>query len=163
MLNDSQANDEEALYTAVGSIVINWGVAEQALVMISVMLLRSSGVNRPPKPRKIKALSERIEFIGKCFDASPKLAELKNDAHNLLSDFKQLKERRDELIHGAIISSTPKDGSYHFAKLDFINGHHYGREIKFDIKEYPGFLDEIHKLGEDSARLAASLMKKLSL
>lgn len=157
----NKTDDEmEALYKAVGSMVIQWGQAEQTLDMIVALLFHNYDGNKLSK-RIPKMLDPKIKFIKSCFDTSPELAKHKDRGYALLSEFERLSSKRHEMIHGAIADVIPEDDVFKFTKLDIINGYHHVREFDFDIKEFPKLIDELIKLGANSIKLADALMDKL--
>ncbi len=155
----SADDDMDPLYRAVGSIVVQWGQAEQTLEMIVAMLYHSYGGKKHAK-RIPQPLSRKIMFVRRCLENK----ELKPHVvamERLLLDFEKLSTKRHDLIHGAISSVTADDGIYRFAKLDLKDGFHHAREFEFDIREFPGFYDELIKLGRDSIEVANKLIGKL--
>lgn len=95
-------DDEEldALFKAVGFVVVQWGQAEQSLEMIVAMLYQDLG-GKPLTNRIPVLLTPKLDFVGKCLTTIPTLHQFKLDGNALIQRFKELSQKRHDLIHGA--------------------------------------------------------------
>jgi hypothetical protein len=151
-------DDEEldALFRAVGFVVVQWGQAEQSLEMIVAMLYQSLGgksfAKRIPVP-----LTPKLEFVQKCFTRLPRLQRFEAEGDALVQKFRQLSQTRHDLIHGAIASVSMDQGDFHFAKLDVKEGFHVVREFRFELAEFPKLTNDLIDLGAAANALGRKL------
>lgn len=151
-------DDEEidALFRAVGSVVVLWGQAEHSLDMIVAILHQGFGGKQIEK-RIPQLLSPKLEYLSKCLSKIPSLAKFQSEGESLISNFRKLSEKRHDLVHGAIASLSLQDGAFIFTKLDIKNDFHVMREFRLDSSDYPAFTQELIELGAQSTAFAQRL------
>lgn len=148
--------DLDALFKAVGFVVVNWGQAEQTLEMIVAMLYQQLGgkrlVKRIPVP-----LSAKVAFMEKCLNQLPALSQLKTQSQELAQTFTRVGKKRHDLIHGAIASLTMENGGFKFSKLDVRGEVHVLRTFHFEAATFPAFTQELIDLGSSALALGSAL------
>jgi hypothetical protein len=150
--------DEEldALFKAVGFVVVQWGQAEQSLELAIAILYQNLG-GKPLAKRLPKMLETKLDFLSKCLAKIPTLGHLKADGEALVADFRKLSDKRHDLIHGAIASVSPIDGGFNFAKLDIRDDKHVVREFRLEGSEFPKLTKELIDLGSQATTFAHRL------
>ncbi|QPD02849.1 MAG: hypothetical protein Nkreftii_000623 [Candidatus Nitrospira kreftii] len=118
-------NELDALFKAVGFVVVQWGQAEQSLDLTTAILYQDLE-GRPLVKRLPKMLETKLEFVEKCLAKMPSLASVRADGEVLVADFRTLSAKRHDLIHGAIASVTFPRFHRHLYKEEFdeIGGQH---------------------------------------
>jgi hypothetical protein len=101
----------DALFKAVGFVVVQWGQSEQSLDMLVAMIYQQLGGKRFAK-RLPKMLATKLDFLHKCFSNIVALAPFKAEAGKLIADFGRLSDRRHDLIHGAVASLSSQNGAF---------------------------------------------------
>lgn len=155
-------DDEEldALFKAVGFVVVQWGQAEQSLEMIVAILYQNLG-GKPLTNRIPVLLTPKLEFIRKCLTTIPTLHHFKPEGEALMDAFKRLSEKRHDLIHGAIASLSLDNGGFSFVKLDVKDGFHVARELRFESAEFPKLTKDLIDLGAAATALARKLWDRV--
>lgn len=146
----------DALFKAVGFVVVQWGQAEQSLDMIVAMLYQNLG-GKPLVRRIPVMLKPKLEYAGKCLSQIPTLQNFRHEGEALISKFDELSEKRHDLVHGAIASLSMKESAFRFAKLDVKDGFHVVREFRFDSAEFPRFTKDLIDLGAAATALGRRL------
>ena len=153
----SYDNDElDALFKAVGFVVVQWGQAEQSLDIITAILYQQLGGKQFAK-RVPKMLTTKLEFLSKCLSQTSALAPFQAEGDSLVENFRKLGDSRHDLIHGAIASVSPQNGAFMFAKLDIENDVHVMREFRFDSEDFPALTNDLIDLGAKATALARRL------
>jgi len=150
----------DALFKAVGFVVIQWGQAEQSLEMIVAMLYQSLG-GKPLTNRIPVLLTPKLEFVEKCLTSLPPLHQFKSEGDALIRKFEELSQRRHDLIHGAVASLSIEDGGFSFIKLDVKDGFHVARPVRFESSEFPKLTKDLIDLGAASTALAKKLWERV--
>ena len=147
--------DMDALFRAIGFIVVQWGQAEQSLDLLVAALFQECGGKRLAKKNRMPfMLTPKLEFVRKCVTQLPKLAPFREDRLALVSAFESLSEKRHDLIHGAVSSLSPVDDAFPFLKLDVKDNEHHVREIRLEASEFPALANDLVRLGADAGALA---------
>jgi len=146
----------DALFKAVGFVVVQWGQAEQSLEMIVAMLYQNLG-GKPLAKRIPVLLAPKLEFVQKCLARLPKLQQFKAEGEALVQKFEELSQKRHDLIHGAIASVAMDKGGFQFAKLDVKDGFHVLREFRFESADFPSLTKDLIDLGAAATSLARKL------
>lgn len=149
-------SDLEALFLAVGFIVIQWGQAEQSFDLATNILFGSFDGKRFAK-RMPKMLETKIEFFKKMASNTPKLSHLKTAFDSLSERFERLAATRHAIIHGAIASIEAENGEFKFIKLHAGYDIHFVNDFHFKFSEFPTLSKELLDLGADMARFAHQL------
>ena len=151
-------NELDALFKAVGFVVVQWGQAAQSLELIVAMLYQNLGGKK--FARRIPVLlTAKLEFVQKCLNALPDLQSLKTEGETLVRKFEELSEKRHDLIHGAIASVSMEQGGFQFAKLDVRDGFHHFREFRFESAKFPHLTKDLIDLGAAAAALGIKLLE----
>ncbi len=158
--HNSKFNQEEmdALFKAVGFIVVQWGQAEQSLDLIVATLYQNLGGNRFEK-RIPRMLEPKLAYLRKCLSQLPKLSALQNEGEMLVSKFEGFSSSRHDLIHGALGNLSLEEGVFRFHKLDIKNDIHVVREVLFDPEDFPKIADYLISLGKDAADFGHKLLR----
>ncbi|MEQ1766836.1 MAG: hypothetical protein ABL859_05355 [Methylotenera sp.] len=147
-------NDElDALFKAVGFVVVQWGQAEQSLDLATGVLYKHLGGMALSKHLPMM-LETKLKFIEKCFAKLPTLARFRADGEDLIADFRSLSATRHDLIHGAIASVSATNGGFDFMKLDFNNDDHVVREFRFEGEDFPKLTKNLIDLGARATTFA---------
>lgn len=146
----------DALFKAVGFVVVQWGQAEQSLELATAILYQNLG-GKPLAKRLPKMLETKLEFVSKCLVKLPRLAHLRADGDALVAGFRKLSVKRHDLIHGAIASVTATDGGFSFAKLDIQNDKHVVREFRLEGSDFPELTKDLIDLGDRATTFARRL------
>jgi hypothetical protein len=146
-----------ALCAAIGFVVINWSIAEQALDGWVAIAYHDHG-GKDLRKNIPKQLSVKVEFLTRCFQERPSLSEFKSDALALLPRVTALALKRHDLVHGAITSVTSKDGVFPLSKLDFEKQAIRVRQVHFDLRKFDDLAKELLDLGSDVADLGNRLL-----
>lgn len=151
-------DDEEldALFKAVGFVVVQWGQAEQSLDLIVAMLFQNLG-GKPLSKRIPVMLKPKLKYVRNCVTQIPILQKFRQEGEALIFKFEELSEKRHDLIHGAIASLSLEDGAFRFAKLDVKDGFHVVREFRFDSAEFPRLTKDLIDLGAATTTLGHKL------
>jgi len=153
-------NELDALFKAVGFVVIQWGQAEQSLEMIVAMLYQSLG-GKPLINRIPVLLTPKLEFVGKCLVTLPPLQQFKSEGELLIRRFEELSQKRHDLIHGAVASLSMENGGFSFVKLDVKDGFHVARPFRFESSEFPQLTKDLIDLGNAATALAKKLWERV--
>lgn len=148
----------DALFKAVGFVVVQWGQAEQSLDLATGVLYKHLGGKALAK-RLPKMLETKLEFIEKCLAKLPILARFRADGESLAADFRSLSATRHDLIHGAIASVSATNGGFDFMKLDFDNDDHVVREFRLEGDDFPKLTKDLVDLGARATTFAQQLWK----
>ena len=150
-------NDEEqnALYSQVGFIVINWGHCEQSLELLINTLHRQFGGDKLPKRKKMpRQLSSKLDFVKECVLGIPVLSPYKDELDNLVRDFEAVKQTRHDLMHGAITDDPVINGVFTFIRLQAESDIHEVKPFQYDLKNFPKLSETLVRLGADAPKVA---------
>ena len=124
---DKTAHDEfRALCTAVGFIVLNWGMAEQQLdILVNIAFRHCGGDALRPHKGIPRHYSEKVDFLKACFKKLPALEPFASEGRSLVERVSARASKRNDLVHGSLASVTPeKNGAFRFNKVGYeIDGH----------------------------------------
>ena len=146
----------DALFKAVGFVVVQWGQAEQSLDLATGVLYQNLG-GKPLAKRLPKMLETKLEFIEKCLAKLPTLTHLRAEGTGLIADFRSLSATRHDLIHGAIASVSVTDAGFDFMKLDFKDNNHIVRVFRFEGEDFPKLTKDLIDLGSRTITFARQL------
>ena len=158
-MTPAKPDDSDALYSAVGFVVVQWGIAEQLLDGVVAMLYHSFG-GRTLAKRLPKQLEVKLKFVRKCVTTNPDLAPFAVKIASVADTFERLSSLRHDLIHGAIASLTAEGGMvFKFQKLDFMDPHmHRLRVVRFDAADFPKLTEDLVDLGSLTGEVAKELI-----
>ncbi len=144
--------DLQALFKAVGFVVIQFGQAEQSLDLIVASIFQ--GTEKSDRPKRIpKMLEPTLNYLRESIDKFDVLAGAKDRILLLAEDFERMSGLRNDIIHGAIADVSPHEGAFAFAKLDIHHGFHHVREFHLDLKKFPELADQLIELGSRAAEI----------
>lgn len=146
----------DALFKAVGFVVVQWGQAEQSLDLATALLYQTLG-GKPLARRLPKMLDTKLDFVSKCVAKIPALAGVRPEGDALVAEFRRLSAKRHDLIHGAIASVAPTGGGFGFAKLDIQDDMHVLREFRFEAADFPTLTKDLIDLGSRATVFARRL------
>jgi hypothetical protein len=106
----------EALYPAVGAVVIYWSLLEQAMEHWVAMIYRHPGGDKGWKQVPY-LLRPKIEYLRTKFGDMPDLASCSKDGLTLLEKIEKIAQIRDIMVHGAISSYHPETEMLKFVRL----------------------------------------------
>lgn len=159
--HSAEHEDMDALFRAIGFIVVQWGQAEQSLDLLVAALFQECGGKRLTKKNRMPfMLAPKLEFVRKCVTQLPKLAPFRDEGLSLVSVFETLSKKRHDLIHGAVASLSPVDNAFPFLKLDVKDNVHHVREIRLEASEFPVLTKDLVRLGADAGSLARKVWEQ---
>jgi hypothetical protein len=147
----------QAFCSAIGFIEVNWAFAEQQLdhwaQLCFVTLGGSNDEGEMPR-----SFSRKIKFLRKSFKNIPALAPYKERALEILGRADKLSETRHDATHAVITSMDDVDGVYEMVnkKLN-IDGSHWIKEVRFDVRDFPALSLKLVLLGKDAVHLSNEL------
>ena len=151
----SDTDAENALYSQVGFIVIQWGHCEQSLELLVTTLFRQYGGNALPKRKRMpRQLSDKITFVKECVAALQTLKSFRDEIEGLINKFESLKQKRHDLIHGALTDDSVIDGVYSFIRLETHPDIHEVKAFHYDLKAFPNIAKDLVRLGADAPKIA---------
>jgi hypothetical protein len=106
----------DALYPAVGSVVIYWSLVEQSLEHWVAIIYHHPGGNKDKKQIPF-LLGAKLTFLRARFSDAPDLAGMSSEGLALLNKIEQMAKTRDILVHGAISAYQPKTQRLKFIRL----------------------------------------------
>lgn len=152
----------ESLFKTIGFVVVQWSHCEQTLELLVNTLFRQYGGNKLPKRKKMpKQLGEKIAFVKECALHIPSLAPFRAEIEVLVSNFEALKQKRHDLVHGALSDATAVDGVYSFIRLDTHPDIHEVKDFQYDLKAFPSLAEALVQLGEDVSKVAKRVFDAL--
>lgn len=151
----AEYEDMDALFLAIGFIVVQWGQAEQSLDLLVAALFQECGGKRlARKSRMPVMLGPKLDFVRKCLTQLPKLTSFNEEGLALVVAFDRLSQKRHDLIHGAVTSLSPVDDAFSFVKLDVKDNFHHAREVRLEASEFPVLTKDLVRLGADATAFA---------
>lgn len=152
--------DLDALFQAVGFVVVQWGQSEQSLEMIVAMLYQDLGGKALAKRIPV-LLTPKLGFVRKCLTTIPTMHQFRSDGEELIQKFEELSQKRHDLIHGAIAGLSLDNGGFPFVKLDVKDGFHVAREFRFEAAEFPKLAKDLIDLGAAANALGRKLWDRV--
>ncbi|WP_020485600.1 hypothetical protein [Methylomonas sp. MK1] len=154
-MNIPREDEENALYSQIGFVVVQWGHCEQSLeLLVNTLFLQYGSNNLPKRKRMPKQLGEKIAFVKECTSLIPSLAPFRNEIEDLLGNFEALTQTRHDLVHGALSDSPPVNGVYSFIRLETHPETHEIKEFQYDLKAFPNLAGDLVRLGADTPKIA---------
>lgn len=98
----------DTISASVGKIILFWGAAESYLNGLTILLLKPTN-NPPPNKGVPVSFSRKIDLLKRCYRGNPRLAPIRNEARQVLTDLKPLHDRRVILAHGNYQGLVPGD------------------------------------------------------
>ncbi|SFI39654.1 hypothetical protein [Nitrosomonas sp. Nm34] len=142
-------SDIGILYNIVGFIVVQWGFAEQSLDLMVANIFHYFDGHVLLKNRPIN-LGSKLKFLKECFNKIPELTEFRKESEELFLRFENAGIKRNDIVHGAILDITKKDGAFMFLKIDVKpTKYHSQRLVLLTESEWPVFQKELLDLGRD--------------
>lgn len=148
------------LYTAVGHLVVNWALIEQAIDMWCTLAYQSPGGGQVAKdlPRE---LSRKIRFLKDCLRQMPVLAPIAAEARQYLAGVKRISSARHFVIHGAIAGYDPGTHALRFVRLDLVDERtmHQQKELVISAKQLLDYGVECIDLAPKMQRITKRLIE----
>lgn len=151
----SNIDAENALYSQVGFIVVQWGHCEQSLeLLVNTLFLQYGGNKLPGRKRMPKPLSEKLAFVKECILQIPSLAPFRVELETLISDFETITQKRHDLVHGALTDDPVIKGVFTFIRLEKHPDIHEVKVFQYDLSKFPFLAETLVRLGADAPRVA---------
>lgn len=152
------ADEMRGLCTAVGFVVLIWGMIERQLDNWVMVIFHDCNGDtiRKDIPRSLKP---KIAFLRKAFRTLQVLEPFKDDALDMLQQVSQLSEKRHDFVHGSIEKVTPK--TFEFSRIEYSERHHHVKYKKFSAKNYPALSRSLLDLVSNTGRLSQRLLKTI--
>lgn len=152
-----EEDEYQALCKAVGFVVVNWAIAEQALDGWVAITWHDHG-GKDLLKRLPKHLEPKVDYLTECFSKLPSLHPQRDRALAILPRVTELSLTRHDLVHGAITSVTSKDGVFAFSRLSYEKRTHRVRETQFDLRKFEDLAVRLLDVGRDVAELGNELV-----
>lgn len=107
----------EPLYTAVGQLVVNWALMEQALESWVAVIYHQAG-GKLVTPKLSKRLGDKISLLRRWLVEIDQLAPFSPEGVTLLDRIEALGKTRNHIVHGAISEFEPSSLTLTFIKID---------------------------------------------
>lgn len=150
------------LYTGIGKITSLWALMEQALDAWVGIVFHSCG-GRKLRNGLPHGLKRKLEFLRTGFKQIPDLAPFKDDGLVLLEKIASNKDRRHDVVHGAISAVEAETGKFTFAILDARGDMHYASRKSLTHSDFQASAELFQELAFEVAifahRLAAQFLK----
>jgi hypothetical protein len=105
----------DALFKALGFIVVQWGQAEQSLdLLVAAMFEKHNGSHLLKKKKLPTMLQPKLQFVQKCFTELPHLHVFASDGELLIAEFNRLSKMRHDFVHGAVADFSANGGGFSF-------------------------------------------------
>lgn len=116
----------DALCPVVGSIAINWSMAESALEQMVLIFHKDCGGDKYEKMIPMM-LDRKIRFCRKCVNNLPSLTPYRDRLLRLLDRMAKLSQVRHDVIHGALSEYNERTRRIKFSRLrgDVLHHPHY--------------------------------------
>ena len=123
------------LYTAVGELVINWGLAESAITHILAVVFQGAG-GKHLETKLPGAFKRRMRFLRLCFKRIIELKTHQPEMDAIIDMAKQLVPMRNDVTHGSLANFHPENGEYTFVLLETndSDNFHYVHTVQVSIK-----------------------------
>jgi hypothetical protein len=154
-------SDLEALFKAIGFVVVQWGHAEQGLDLMVASIFRFYG-KHPLLKRRPRNLEPKVKFLRECFAKLPELQEFSAESEKLLQRFASAGTKRNDLVHGGIVQLAVENNAFRFLKIDVSpKEHHSIRSVVLDGADWPRYRKELLYLGKEGQSLAQRVGDRL--
>jgi hypothetical protein len=147
-------SDLEALFKAIGFVVVQWGLAEAALDLMVASIFHFYGEHPLLKTRP-RNLEPKIKFLRECFAKLPELQGFSAESEKLLQRFASAGTKRNDLVHGGIVERSVENNAFRFLKIDVSpKERHSIRSVVLDDADWPRYRKELLYLGKEEQSLA---------
>ena len=126
------------LCTAVGFILLNWGMVEQKIDMwVNTSFRHCGGKELRPNRDIPRAYNQKARFLNDCFKRLPALAPFASEGRSLVERVSAHATTRNDLVHSSLASFTPeKDGAFRFNKVRPVKHGHTVSTFTFSPKNF---------------------------
>lgn len=146
-MSSPEAIKHSMFLMALGSVTLSWSALEIYLDAITLIIHKNINGHTIEKDAPT-SLKRRKEFIKKCLKNIPEISKYHFEIKELIGDVDRLKEKRHDLIHGAITSQNyEKNTLIGLARI--VNS-------KVEIKEYSYTTKDIEALSDEISDVAKS-------
>jgi hypothetical protein len=147
----------------LGHVLINWSGAEQSLDMCVSIVFRQFQESQKGEDGLPKALNRKTTFMRKALRKIPALNEFSEFGVPVMDQVDKLATDRNDMIHGALSSTSAINGQWRFLKFDYGSTIHTVRSVAYSQADYQEAGKEMMALAADVQRLADRLQKFLLL
>lgn len=109
---------DEALYAAIGRLVLSWGLVEAGVDAMVDITRRLEGKNA----KHPRALKQKLEFLAAYFANLPIPEDSLAGYASLLRRIGALAEIRHDIVHGFAIEHGENTGQVSMVRLQFVDG-----------------------------------------
>ena len=136
-LPKSEADEFRALCMAIGFVVVNWAVIEQQIDnLVNVAFINCGGKALRKSGDIPRSLKQKTDFLQDCFKKLLPLQPFADEGRDLLGRVNSLSTKRHDLVHGAVMSLTPVNGSFQFRVVGYERENHTATEFTFHPDEF---------------------------
>jgi hypothetical protein len=150
-LAEHETEEDMALYSALGRVVVMWGQLEYHFGNGVQMLYDMHGgaplIARPPY-----SISEKRDFWKKCFNVLPNLVEYREEALKFAGDLKIASKNRHDLIHFSW-GLAPSEGLVGAVRGQSIKGTAVGHEHDELVLPFMALIDFAEKIDKLQMRM----------
>ena len=105
--------------------------------------------------------TKKKEFLAKCFNQLPLLAEYKEDGLRMLGEAFDTSLKKNNFTHGTLDSMVAENGVFHFHRLQHAETNFAVETFEFNPRaEWPILEKSLLALLRDSSQLSASLRNR---
>lgn len=138
---DDQNDDFRSLCTAVGFVVLNWGMIDQQLDILVNIVFRHCGGNRLRKDGDIPhSMKQKTTFLKQGFRSLPTLRPFAVEGRALMKRIEKRSRDRHDLAHGSLKQMAHVDGTYEFHIVEYHRDGHSIRSFKFGPDDFSTYL-----------------------
>jgi len=152
-----------AMCADLGHVLIHWSGAEQWLDMCVSIVFRQFLESQKWEDGLPKALNRKTTFMREAFRKIRALSEFAEVGISVMNRMDCVATDRNDMIHGALSSTSAVNGQWHFLKFDYGSQIHTVRSVAYSQADYQEAGKEMMALAADVQRLAGRLKKFLLL
>lgn len=152
---DLSWDEERALYTVTGAIVINWGIIESCLSQACHLLMALGGERDHDKSPK--EFTRRLNFTKEAFNKDARLTHMRDFARSLRGDTRELVKHRDFIVHGTITGYARDTQTFQFTRLDTEEKAYVQNSTDLTVLRLLEIADVAQKVGTDWIKIVEGL------
>lgn len=158
-MEDETGHDEFlALCTAVGFIVLNWGMAEQKIdTWVNIAFRHCGGEALRPRKDIPRSFNQKAEFLKACFKKLPALAPVASEGWSLVDRVSTRASQRNDLVHGSLASFTRENGAFRFSKVSYAKDGHAVSTFMFSPADFATLETDLGNLLAEQTALGRKL------
>ena len=137
---------------AIGFVVVNWAVIEQQIDnLVNVTFKDCGGRDLRKKADIPRSFSQKAKFLKECFKKLGPLKPFAGEGLSLVGRACNLSVERHNLVHGAVTSLVPVNGTFEFRKVGYEREDH-------TIEPFTWHPDDFSKLAKSLGDLTTDLI-----